>query len=407
MDKQAILRQLREKLAEARTDSEAILDEAHAAEGGVEVNLAGDLLERYTNSDDVVAETIKQIETVQRSIDMERAEAIVVDEAAAESNSSSDEVRSAYSSAFGNYLRSGQRGLSNEESMLLRAQTVSGDGSQGGYLVEPMLMRMIIEQLKAFGGVREAVKVISTAKGAQLRWPTLDDTANEGYIVGEEGPITADAQLVFGEAVIDAYNYASGEIRESWVLMQDEEFDLTSKIRDALVTRLGRVTNRHFTTGTGTGQPDGLVTGATSAVTTAGTLFTHDELIDLVYSLDPAYMNNTKWMFNHTTAGEMRKVVDGDGNKVWQMSLKDGEPDRLLGYPMVQNQHMPDVAPGNVPVLFGDYKEGYMVRDVRDVSIIRLDELYAKELQSGFFAWMRSDGTKINTSAYRALTMAP
>jgi len=406
MDKKAQLKALREKLINARKDSEAILDEAAKMDGGVEENLRGDLLDRFTNSDNVVADTMDAIEALQRSYDMERADAEIVEREAEEAGTSVDEADATYRSAFGKYLREGLAGLERDEAAVLRAQTVVGDGTQGGYLVEDQLMRRIIEQLKAFGGVREAVKVIDTAKGSTLRWPTLDDTANEGELLGETGPVTQQ-DLVFGEANIEAYVYSSREIPVSWVLMQDSEFDIESEVREALVTRLGRITNRHFTTGTGSGQPDGIVTGATSAVTTASaTDITHDELIDLAYSLDPAYMNNVAWMFNHNTAGALRKVVDGDGNKVWQPSLRDGEPQTVLGYRVINNQHMADATTGNVPILFGDFKEGYMVRDVRDISLVRLDELLARNLQSGFFAWMRTDGTKTNTSAYRALTMA-
>lgn len=402
MDKQATLRQLREKLGESRKDSEAILDEAHGMDGGVEANLKGDLLARFTNSDNVVADTVEAIEALQRSIDMERADASVVAEEAEERGVGADEARSTYAEAFGAYLRG--KTLTPEQNQELRAQTVTGGDAQGGYLVEDQLMRRIIEQLKAFGGVREAVTVIDTDKGSTLRWPTLDDTANEGEIVAETGPTTGGVDLTFGEALIEAFTYASKEILVSWTLMQDSEFDIEGLVRNALVTRLGRVTNRHFTTGTGTGQPDGLVTGSTAAASVPA--LTHDVLIDVAYSLDPAYMgSNVAWMLNHNTAGEVRKIVDGDGNKVWAPALTAGEPATILGYRMINNQHMPDVAIGNAPMLFGDFKEAYMVRDVRDLSIIRLDELYATSLQSGFFAWMRTDGTKVNTSAYRSVAI--
>ena len=405
MDKQAQLKRLREKLVEARKDSEAILDEAHAMEGGVERNLTGDLLARYENSDNEVDKLLRQTDALQRSIDMERADATVVEQQADERNISKDELDNEYRSAFGRFLR-GKYGETSEDRNLLEQRTQqAGVSTQGGFLVEPMLMNRIIEQLRAFGGVREVVDVISTPSGANLRWPTLDDTVNEGELLGELGPVT-EQELEFGDASIEAYVYSSRSIPVSWVLMQDSEFDIEELVMKNLVIRLGRITNRHFTTGTGTGQPDGLVTGAVSNITAAATdIVTHDELIDLAYDLDPAYMNDVRWMFNHNTAGQIRKVVDGDGNKVWQMSLRDGEPDMILGHPTVRNQHMPDMTTGNIPILFGNFREGYMVRDVRDISMVRLDETRAKLLQSEFFAWMRADGTQINANTYRGITM--
>lgn len=407
MDKQAQLKALREKRAAARKDSEAILDEAHAMVGGVEANLRGALLGRYTASDEEVAAIGETIEALQRALDMERADAVVVEEDAEARGISIEEATVTDSDAFEKYLRVGATGMKPEEMLQLRTQT-AGTGSEGGFLTNAKFLNRVIEQLEAFGGVAANVTTINTATGSNLSWPTLDDTANEGELLGEEGPVTG-LDLVFGQASLDAYVYSSKEIPVSWVLLQDDEVDIVSIVASAIATRLGRITNRHYTVGTGSAQPDGIVTGSTlgrTAETAGGLLFTYADLLATAYSLDPAYMNNVKWMFNHNTAGVLRAVVDGDGNKAWQPSLKDGEPDRLLGHPTTNNQHMADVGTGNITVLFGDFASGYMIRNVKDLSVLRLDELYAKTLQSGFFGWMRSDATKINTSAYSHLIMA-
>ena len=82
-----------------------------------------------------------------------------------------------------------------------------------------------------------------------------------------------------------------------------------------------RIHNQHFTTGTGSAQPQGIVTGATSGVTAAGVAaITADELIDLQHSIDPAYRNErSKFMLSDTALKGLRKLKDtGSGEYMFQ-----------------------------------------------------------------------------------------
>lgn len=58
------------------------------------------------------------------------------------------------------------------------------------------------------------------------------------------------------------------------------------------------------------------------------------------------------------------------------------------------------------PILFGNFRAGYVTRDAGDMTVLRLAERYADFLQVGFLAFLRSDGAVQDAAAYKALVMA-
>ena len=314
-----------------------------------------------------------------------------------------------YDAVFESWIRGGTGELALEDRQLLaekRAQSV-GTNTAGGYTAPEGFWNRVQETLLAFGGVREVANIINTETGNTLPWPTNDDTANEGAILGENAQIT-EQDLTFGSKNLEAYKYTSKLVRVSYELLQDSAIDIEGFLARKLAMRLARIHNRHFTLGTGTAQPDGIAVSPVTGVTAAGAAaITHDELIDLIHSIDPAYRTpQSGFMFADTTAALLRKITDGDGNKAWAPGLVAGQPDSILGYGYTVNQNMPAATTGNVSVLFGDFHSGYVIRDVRDMQLVRLDERYADYLQVGFFAFDRADGTKDDTAAYKALVQA-
>lgn len=311
---------------------------------------------------------------------------------------------------FGQFIRGGLNALEPEQRQAMVRRHVEaralgvGTPSAGGYTVPQVWRNEIIETLNTISSVRGVVQVISTESGAQLNWPTADDTANVGAILAENAQVT-EQDAAFGTALLEAYTYTSKLVRVSMQLLQDNAFAVEAWLRGALARRLARILNQHYTTGTGTAQPDGVAvsptvgkTGATGQTTTV----VSDDLIDLVYSVDPIYRTNGRFMLRDASIASVRKLKGSDGQYMWQPSLQAGEPDSLLSYPIVSNNDMPAMAANAFPILFGDFNEYYVVRDVQDIQVLRLEERYADFLQIGFLAFLRSDGTKQNVSAVKA-----
>lgn len=319
-----------------------------------------------------------------------------------------------YESAFRSYVRGGHRALDNTQIRILNdnvpeeIRALSTTGTAGGYMVPQEFLRDMVRTMKAFGAVRRVARVITTESGASMPFPKVDDTANVGAILAENTQVS-EQDVAWTQATLSAYMYTSKLVRSSLQLIQDSAFDVESELRDMLAERIARIQNQHFTTGTGTGQPQGLVTGGTVGVTAASaTAITADEIISLAHSVDPAYRSSgrARFMMRDATVAAVRKLKDTTNQYLWQPSLQAGVPDSLFGYPIEINQDMPAAAIDAKTVAFGDFNEGYLIRDVRGFQLLRLDERYADYLQVGFLGFSRSDGLVRNAGAYRLLQQA-
>ena len=319
----------------------------------------------------------------------------------------------AYREAFNAYLKRGVGDLTPAQAEVLRtgydpetrAQSV-GTASAGGYTVPTGFRNQIIERMKDYGAVMNVATVIRTDSGQALPWPTNDDTGNVGALLAENTQIS-EQDLTLGTAQLDAYKYTSKLTRVSLELLQDSAFDLEAFIIRKHGERIGRILNQHFTTGTGSSQPNGIVTGATSGVTAAGVAaITADELIDLVHSVDPAYRARGQFMLSDTALKSLRKLKDSNGLYLWQPNVQAGVAASLFGYPYIVNQDMAVPATGVKSVLFGDYEAGYVVRIVQGIQVVRFEERYMDYFQRAFTTFARADGEVHDSYAYRALTQA-
>jgi HK97 family phage major capsid protein len=288
-----------------------------------------------------------------------------------------------------------------------RRALATTSGSVGGYTVPDETMRALEVALLQFGGMREVATVLRTDTGAALPIPTVDDTGNVGEIIGENTTIN-NQDVAFGQVVLGAFKYSSKKVLVSVELLQDNAINLASFLGTALGQRIGRITNQHFTTGGGTTEPNGIVTAATDSgiSVAADDAIAYGELVDFQHSVDPAYRRNARWMFRDSSLAALKKLVDGDGRLIWQMNASVREPDTILGSPFVINQDVAAMGANAKAFLYGDLSK-YIIRDVRDITLLRLDERYAELHQVAFFAFSRHDGDLLDagTNPVKYLTM--
>ena len=283
-------------------------------------------------------------------------------------------------------------------------------GGTAGYFIQTTVMPQLIAKLKAFGGMRDAAKVIATEGGNPLSWATYDPTALSATILTEN---TTDGAIdqAFGSVTLNAYMFASGTLPVSLQVLQDAAVDIEAAILDMLTTSLARGQNTYFTNGTGSGgtpaQPKGVVAAAGTGYTapTGNTATISDAfIVQLYHSIDPAYrkLPSCRFMMNDSTLKAIKLLTDTVGRPLWlpatSSSIEPGkmQPDEIYGTPYVINQDMPSLGAGNMPMLFGAF-EYYMIRDVMAAMILRFtDSAYARKMQVGFGAYMRSDGQLIS-----------
>lgn len=279
-----------------------------------------------------------------------------------------------------------------------RAQGV-GTGSAGGFTVPDELMRAFERALLTFGGMRERCTIVRTETGADLPWPTANDTAQTGQIIAEN--ITANEQdVTFAQLVLNSFLYSSKMVRVSVQLLQDAAINVPAILGELLGERIGRITNTHFTTGTGTGQPNGIVTAAATGFTAPNadgqvTTWKYTSIVETEHSVDPSYRRNATWMMADSSVKKTKLLVDTQGRPLWAAGIAGGAPDTLLGYPIVVNQDVAAMAANAKSVVFGDLSK-YLIRDVVGAQLLRLDERYAEFHQVAFLAFARHDGDLLN-----------
>lgn len=316
--------------------------------------------------------------------------------------------------AFESYMRTG---VVNQDIMELRAQS-EGTGSQGGFFVPAQFRNKLVERLLAFGGLASAAESITTDGGNPLEWPTLDDTSNEGAIVGENGAPSGGADLSIGQKTLNAHKYMSvgtggDPLRVSVELLQDSSFDIQSLVARKLGERIARKQAEHWVNGNGVGQPEGILNKAGTATLTGGDALTYGDLVEIYHDLDPEYRTNSSWLFSDNVMEFIRTLVDGDSRPLWAMhndsisTVPGGAT--LLGRPVVIDQDMPDLtgsATGDKCIVFGDLRESYVIRRVRDVQLVVDPYSRASNGQVQFTAWARADGCIQNPNSYTIGTAA-
>ena len=293
-----------------------------------------------------------------------------------------------------------------------RTQVATTAGN-AAYIVPEEFIRMLEIRMKAFGGMFQVAYKHRSSKGGTMNWPTLDNTTQTGEWVDEPRNTGITPRgFTFGRIQFNAYTWTL-LAQLTWEFIQDEDVSFVSSVlADQFGEAAGRALNKAYTDGDGSGKPTGILAasgGASSGKeTAANNAIVKTEFIDLVHSVDPAYRNgpNVAFMFHDDTLARIRKLDFGttDDEPIWQPSLAVGQPDRILGYPYVINQDFPTFAASVKLAAFGDWSK-YVIRQVQDFSMVRLNERFADQLSTGFLGWLRVDGKLLQTNAIKLLTV--
>lgn len=330
-----------------------------------------------------------------------------------------EQAQEEYREAFYAMLREGgdMSVLSAEQRQLLRRGYVenrvqtAGTDAAGGFTVPTTLANFIVSTMKDWGPMYDPgiTTELVTSSGNAFDIPTNDDTGNTGALLAEGADLTDDnsGDLAFGEKNLNAFVYATPWLKIAFELLQDSAFNLEAFIGAKLGERLGRIANQRLTIGTGSSQPNGIVTAATIGKTAAAAAaIAADELIDLQHSVNAAYRRSPRcgWMFADTTLASIRKLKDGQGNYLWQMGdVRVGAPDLILGKQYFVNDDVAAMAANARTVVFGDMG-AYIVRKVGSPLIGTVRERFWPKV--GMAGLVRFDGELTDTAAVKVLRQA-
>ncbi len=181
-----------------------------------------------------------------------------------------------------------------------------------------------------------------------------------------------------------------------------------------LAYKFGITQEKGFLTGSGAGQPLGVFTASPLGISTGrdvstdntATAFTANGLYNVKYSLKAAYWPRAKWLFHRDAVKMLAKLVNGEGQYLWQPSLQMGQPDMLLGHPVSVSEYAPNTFTANLYVgIIGDFSQ-YWIADSMAMEIQRLVELYAATNQVALIGRMESDGMPVLEEAFARVKLA-
>lgn len=300
--------------------------------------------------------------------------------------------------AMRSYLRYGAAAPAEE----LRALTVNSDPS-GGYLVTPEMSTEFIRNLVEFSPIRSVASVRTTGSPSVM-YPKRTNVTNAAW--KGETLAQSESTVGFGQAEIQVKELNT-YVDISNQLLADSAGAAESEVNLALAEDFAKKEATAFVNGNGVLEPEGFMTNADIAYTANGhaTTLAADPLITLMYALPATYRANGVWAMNGNTLATIRKLKDGQGNYLWQPSYQAGQPETILGRPVVEMLDMPDIASGAFPIIYGDFS-AYRIVDRIGMSVMVNPYILATNGITRIHATRRTGGGILQAARFRKLKMA-
>ncbi|WP_101340372.1 phage major capsid protein [Cereibacter azotoformans] len=318
--------------------------------------------------------------------------------------------------AFGAYLRSGDddglRGLVLEGKAMTTA--VAADG---GYLVDSQTSDTIRSMLLSTASIRQIAGVVNVEATS---FEVLIDRTEVGSGWATEASAISESATPAIERISIKLHELSAMPKASQRLLDDAAFDVEGWLAGKIATRFMQAESAAFVSGDGADKPRGFLApakvpnaswtwGNIGYIPTGATndfLGTNpaDCIINLIYALGADYRANATFVMNSKTAGAVRKMKDSDGRFLWSDGLAAAEPARLMGYPVLLCEDMPDIAANAFAIAFGDFAAGYTIAERPEVRVLR-DPFSAKP-HVLFYATKRVGGDVTDYAAIKLLKIA-
>ncbi|WP_394270053.1 phage major capsid protein [Qipengyuania sp.] len=287
--------------------------------------------------------------------------------------------------------------------------------ADGGYAVPRQIDALIGRALVEVSPIRAIAQVVQTGTAGYRKLVATGGTAS-GWVSETAGrpetqtPNFAEIAPPTGEL------YANPAASQA--MLDDAGFDLEAWLAGEIAMEFARAEGAAFVHGSGVNQPEGFLTAPVSSLIDAerpfGTLQyvgTGDadgfdanpdaRLIDLVHTLKSGHRQGATFVMNSATLAEVRKLKTADGAFLWQPGLVEGQPDRLLGYPVIEAEDMPDIAAGTFPIAFGNFRAGYLIAERSATQVLR--DPFTNKPFVHFYATRRVGGQVLDSNAIKLL----
>ena len=269
--------------------------------------------------------------------------------------------------AFGSWLRKGEIDEMEKKALY------ESDDTLGGFYAPAEYVADLIKGVTEISPIRSIARVRSTTnRGIEIPKRTGQFSAS---FVAETGTRTETTGYATGLMQIDAHElYALVDISQA--MLEDSAFDLEAEMSEEFGTQFAKAEGTAFVSGNGVGRPQGFTdsgAGVSSTNSGSGTALTANGLLDLMYDIKSDYMTNATFVMNRGTFGEVLKLEDTEGQKIFvnSMSFVGSAPSTILGKPYILAEDMPDVAGSAKPIAYGDFSRAYTIVDRVNLSVMR------------------------------------
>lgn len=319
-----------------------------------------------------------------------------------------DPARSAFVEG---YLRKGR-----EVELKSFAGNVPADG---GYAVPKEIDAVIDATLKSISPIRAVANVVQVGSAGYRKLVTTNGVASGWASEVAARPTTATP--TFNE-IVPSFGELYANPAATQAMLDDAQFDVEAWLADEIATQFAKAEGTAFVNGDGVDKPKGFLTYTAVATGDATRAFgqlqyvpvgaasdfpttnPQDKLLDLVHALRAPYRQGAVWVMNSATLAKIRKFKTSDGAFVWTPGLVTGQPDTLLGYPVVESEDMPDIAANSMPIAFGNFRAGYLIAERSETNILR--DPYSNKPYVNFYATKRIGGAVSNSEAIKLLRIA-
>ncbi|MGL5838237.1 MAG: phage major capsid protein [Sphingorhabdus sp.] len=319
-----------------------------------------------------------------------------------------DPARSAFVDGF---LRAGR-----EIELKSFAGNVAADG---GFAIPKEIDEEIDRTLKSISPIRAVANVVRVGSAGYRKLVTTNGVASGWASEVAARPTTTTP--VFNE-IVPSFGELYANPAATQAMLDDAQFDVEAWLADEIAMQFAKAEGTAFVNGDGVDKPKGFLTYTTALASDATRAFgqlqyvpsgvaatlpttnPESKLLDLVHALRAPYRQGAAWVMNSETLATIRKFKTADGAFIWTPGLVTGQPDTLLGYPVIESEDMPSIAANSTPIAFGNFKAGYLIAERSETNILR--DPYSNKPYVNFYATKRIGGAVSNSEAIKLLKIA-
>jgi HK97 family phage major capsid protein len=312
-----------------------------------------------------------------------------------------------HKSFFNNYLRKGiDKNLPEIEHKFL----ATNSDSDGGYLVTSKMSKNIIKTIAEISPMRQLAS-LETISSNSLDIIEDYNQATAGWTSEIETRSNTNTPKIAKKSIMVHELYA--QPRATQKLIDDANIDIESWLVEKLVDIFASKENDSFINGDGAGKPRGILSYENGqewgkieqTISGINGLLDSDALFLLFFSLKEYHASRAKFLMHRKTLQMIRMLKDKNtGQYLYSPGLSIGEPDNLLGLPVIQSLDMPIPVKDSLAVVVADFKAGYKIVDRNGIRILR--DPFTEKPFVKFYTTKRVGGDVTNYEAIKILKLS-